>query len=237
MGRRSNEQICIDLRKERSKLYSRRYRITKKLKSKKLSAKQKKVAEKEWDSVQNKLEGIKEKLFRCGKKYSKLKTQRTKLRRHQRYLKTKVDKGTLSKKQLNQTYKEMRRTAQMINQVENSMLLPVGKMRTGDTGFIAVKGGKFKADEVLWALADMFKKWNSSGDFEVLVLDDELIDMGDNPIVATIKVDQAIQDAMAWQHINPSPHFYVMGDITNGYLEIKVRNYNSDLYGNETYVV
>ena len=236
MGRRSSEQICIDLRRERGNLYSKRSRVLRKLQNKKVQGQNRVNANNEWDSVQNRLYAIKEQLFRCGKKYSKFKKQRTKLRRHQRYLKDKVRNGNLSKKDLNLTYKEMRRTAEVINQVENSMLLPVGKMKTGVTGFIAVKGGKFKTDEVLWALAEMFKKWNNSGDFELLVLDDELIDMADNPIAAQIKVDQAIQDAMAWQHINPSPHFFAMGDISNGYLEIMVKNYQTELFMNEGYV-
>lgn len=236
MGRRTNEQICIDLRKERSRLYSRRNRLAKKMQNKKLPEKTRETASKQWDSVQKKLDGVREKLFRCGKKYSRLKTQRTKLRRHQRYLKSKVDKGTLSKKQLNAAYKQMRRTAQEINKVENAMLLPVGKMKTGNTGFVAVKGGKFKTDEVLWALSDMFRKWNESGDFMILVLDDELIDMAELPVVAQIKIDQAIQNAMAWQHINPSPHFFALGDIPNGYLEIKVMDYESGMYGDEEYV-
>jgi hypothetical protein len=236
MGRRSNEQICDDLRKERARLYSRRTRIVKKLKKKGLPSKEKKALDKDWSSIEKRLEGIKEQLFRCGKKYSKLKKQRTKLRRHQRYLKDKVKKGNLSKKELNKTYKEMRRTAELINQVENSMLLPVGKMKSGKTGFIAVKGGKFKTDEVLWALSDMFRGWVESGDFVILVLDDELIDIAANPIIAQIKIDEAIQDAMAWQHINPSPHFYAIGDIPNGYLEIHVRTYQTSLYSDEDYV-
>ena len=197
MGRRSNEQICIDLRKERGKLYARRSRATIKLQNKKLQGENRKKIEEHWENTQKRLDEIKAHLFRCGKKYSKFKSQRTKLRRHQRYLKNKVDTLTLSKKQLNLTYKEMRRTAEMINRVENSMLLPVGKMKTGLTGFLAVKGGKFKTDEVLWALAEMFKKWVHSADFAILVLDDEIIDIANDPIVAQIKVDQAIQQAMS----------------------------------------
>jgi len=41
---------------------------------------------------------------------------------------------------------------------------------------------------------------------------------------------------MAWQHINPSPHFFAMGDISNGYLEIMVKNYQTELFMNEGYV-
>ena len=236
MGRRSNDQICIDLRKERGRLYSKRSAIVRKLQNKKFQGSKRKKANDDWESIQSRLEAIKEQLFRCGKKYSKFKKQRTKLRRHQRYLKSKLESGTMTKKELNLTYKEMRRTAQVINQVENAMLLPVGKMKTGVTGFIAVKGGKFKTDEVLWALADMFNKWADSGDFSILVLDDELIDLANDPIQAKIKVDQAIQQAMAWQHINPSPHFFAMGDIPSGYLEIMVQNYQQDMYAGDDYV-
>jgi hypothetical protein len=208
----------------------------KKLQNKKVQGNDRLNADKSWDTIQERLDAIKVQLFKCGKKYSKFKKQRTKLRRHQRYLKKKIGSDTITKKQLHLTYKEMRRTAQMINQVENAMLLPVGKMKTGVTGFVAVKGGKFKTDEVLWALSDMFNKWADSSDFAILVLDDELIDLANNPIAAKIKIDQAIQQAMAWQHINPSPHFFAMGDIPNGYLEIMVQNYQQDMFVDEEYI-
>jgi hypothetical protein len=236
MGRRSSEQICIDLRRERGNLYSKRSRVLRKLQNKKVQGQNRVNANNEWDSVQNRLYAIKEQLFRCGKKYSKFKKQRTKLRRHQRYLLDKSKSGKLNKKEAALNFKEMRRTAEVINQIENAMLLPVGKMKTGVTGFIAVKGGRFKADEVLWALASMFDSWANSGDFSILVLDDEVIDMAGNPIEAKIKVDMAIQDAMAWQHINPSPHFYVFGDVANGYLEIMVKNYDTDMFRNDVSV-
>ena len=115
MGRRSNEQLCIDLRKERGRLYSRRTRTLIKLQNKKVQGKKRKAANKEWESLQNRLDAIKSQLFRCGKKYSKFKKQRTKLRRHQRYLLDKANSGTLTKKELKKLFEEQRRTAEMIN--------------------------------------------------------------------------------------------------------------------------
>ena len=236
MGRRTNEQICIDLRKERSQLYSKRNRVLKKLQNKKLRGQKRKEADREWQSLQNRLEAIKVQLFRCGKKYASFKKQRTKLKRHQRYLSKKVAQGTLNKKELKLAYEEMRRTIKTINEVETAMLLPVGKMKRGVTGFIQATGGKFKTTEVLWALSEMFKNWVNSGEFSILVLDDEIIDIASNPIVGQIKVDQAIQQAMAWQDINPSPYFYAYGDIPNGYIEIMVMNYQQDMFEGESYI-
>ena len=242
MGRRTNEQICIDLRKERANLYSKRNRILKKPKSKK--------NDKAYKTIEKRLDAIREQLFRCGKKYAKFKKQRTKLRRHQYYLQKKVDKirdklnePNLKDKERKALIKEMNiigtykmRTGEEILLVEKAMKLPIGDVKSSvgiEKGVISLKSGRFVEQDIIWVMTESFNKWLSSGYFDTLVIDDEMYDMADEPIVATAAVYSAYDWALSWQHIYGTPFFFAFGDAQNGYLEIKVKEYTSDLYSDE----
>ena len=250
MGRRTNEQICIDLRKERARLYSKRSRILKMLQNKKLKSKKREEADNDYKKVENRLEEIKDKLFRCGKKYSRLKKQRNKLRRHQYYLQSKTEKirekmlekgltkkeKAALKKELNIVGRYKRQTAEEIQTIEKAMQLPTGVVSSSsgiDRGVVSVSGGKFVVQDVLWKLAESWNKWLSSGYFTTLVLDDEIFDVEDNPMIATAAIYQAYDWALAWQHVYGTPFFFAFGDAANGYLEIKVKEYTSDMYAGE----
>lgn len=242
MARRSNEQICIDLRKERANIYSKRNRLLKKPKSKK--------NDKAYKSLEKRLDAIREQLFRCGKKYAKFKKQRTKLRRHQYYLQGKVNKirkkldsATLKDKERKALIKEMNiigtyklRTGEDILMVEKAMKLPVGNVKSStgiEKGIVSLKSGRFVEQDIIWVMTESWNKWLSSGYFETLVLDDEIYDMADEPMVATAAVYSAYDWALSWQHVYGTPFFFAFGDAKNGYLEIKVKEYTSDMYSDE----
>ena len=65
MKRRTTEQICADLRKERGGLYSKRNSSLKKLQSSKISSKNKSKYQKQYDRASKRLDYIKEYLFKC----------------------------------------------------------------------------------------------------------------------------------------------------------------------------
>ena len=239
LGRRSNEQICIDLRRERGNLYSRRTRLLKKPKSEENDLKYK--------SIEKRLDAIRTQLFKCGKKYSAFKKQRSKLRRHQRYLQSKIEKlrsrlrtEKLSKKEISAIKKEINvigiyklRTGEKIQMVEKTMQMPVGNVKSStgvDKGVVSVSGGKFVVQDIIWKMTESWEKWLNSGYFETLVLDNEVFDMADNPMIATIAVYQAYDWALAWQHVYGTPFFFAFGDTVNGYLELKVKEYTTDMY-------
>tara|TARA_R110000822_G_C15264480_1_gene488557 strand:- start:518 stop:1276 length:759 start_codon:yes stop_codon:yes gene_type:complete len=242
MGRRSNEQICLDLRKERSNLYSKRTRVLKKSASKK--------NDKAYNAIEKRLDAIREQLFRCGKKYSSFKKQRTKLRRHQYYLQLKVKKireklndPNIKGKERKDLVKEMNvigtfklRTGEEIQMIETVMKLPIGNVKTSmgvDKGIVSLKSGRFAVQDIIWVMTESWNKWLSSGYFVTLVLDDEMFDLTDNPMVATAAVYAAYDWALSWQHVYGTPFFFAFGDATNGYLEIKIKEYTSDLYSDE----
>ena len=52
-------------------------------------------------------------------------------------------------------------------------------------------------------------------------------------MIATAAVYQAYDWALAWQHIYGSPFFFAYIDAMNGYLEIKVKQYTTNLYDDE----
>lgn len=243
MGRKSKEQICKELKNERSRLYRKRSKLVKK-------KKRSKAEEETYKEVQNRLSEIKNELFKCGKRYGRLKKQRTKLKQHQYYLNRKIQKirdkintkgltkkeKAKLKKELNITGKYSREALESINTVEKAMMLPVGEIKSSkgiDRGVLSVGGGKFVIQDIIWVMTESWHSWLNSGYFNVLVIDDELIDLDDNPIVATAAVYEAYDWAMSWQHVYGTPFFFAFGDAKNGYLEIKVREYTTDMYSEE----
>jgi len=242
MGRRSNQQICLDLRKERGNLYNRRIRVLRKPKSK--------TNDEAYEAIKNRLDAVREELFRCGSKYAKFKRQRTKLRKHQHYLQLKVKRireslqdPKLTAKRRKELIKEMNivgtfklRTGEDIQMIESVMRLPIGNVKSAqgvDKGIVSLKSGRFTEQDIIWVMTESWNKWLSSGYFTVLVLDDEMFDLTENPMVATAAVYAAYDWAMSWQHVYGTPFFFAFGDANKGYLEIKVKEYTSDLYSEE----
>jgi hypothetical protein len=229
MGRRSNEQICIDLRRERARLYARRTKIIDRLSNPKYTGQKRIDDDNNYKQINKRVDEIRENIFRCGKKYSRLKKEKRKLQRHNTYLLKKVRAGNLTSKEKNRLYREMRDTVSAIKDVEKSMLLPIGYTKGNTTGIQAIGGGKFKGDDVIWVMKSMVKTWIDSGRFEYLVLDGQLIDLS-NILVALVEIERTEQDVMAMQTINPSPHFYYYGDIDSGFLVINARSYLPSMY-------
>lgn len=241
-GRRTNDQLCSDLRNERGRLYTKRARLVKSPKTTKNDL--------EYSRIENRLDAIREQLFRCGKKFSNFKKQRTKLRRHQYYLQSKIENlrarltdKTLTKKEIAEIKKEINvigiyklRTGEKIRMIERTMNLPIGNVKSSsgiDKGVVSVSGGKFVVQDIIWKMTESWHKWLSSGYFYTLVLDNEIYDIEENPMIATAAVYQAYDWAMAWQHVYGTPFFFAFGHTKKGYLEIKVKEYTTDMYANE----
>ena len=91
--RRTTEQICIDLKKERSRLYSRKYYAKKKLKSGNLTKKQEKKWLSKISKSDNKISNANAKLFKCGKRYGKLKKEVKKVQNQKRYVLSKLQRS------------------------------------------------------------------------------------------------------------------------------------------------
>ena len=52
-------------------------------------------------------------------------------------------------------------------------------------------------------------------------------------MVGTAAIYAAYDWAMSWQHVYGTPFFFAFGDTENGYLEIKVKEYTTDMYADE----
>jgi len=229
MGRRTNQQICDDLRKERGNIYSKRSRLIKKPSNQKNT---KKLA-----TLNKRLDAIRSQLFRCGNKYSKLKKEKSKLKRHNQYLKGKVKKinedfaknkitKTSYTKDKREIYKQQRATISDIKDVEKAMKLPI-ETYVGGVGVVSLGKGEFAGTAILWKLRDMLRVWLASGQFEYIVIDGELFDT-DNELLIWLQVDTAEMEAMAFQDINPFyALFYYYADPKNYYLEIKIKDFVS----------
>ncbi|HUV72319.1 MAG TPA: hypothetical protein VMW25_04865 [Clostridia bacterium] len=236
--RRTIEEMCNDLRRDRNKLYAQRRKYIDTLSRKNLSADVRKETDSKWKSVQKKIETIKDKLFKCGKKYGRLKEQRVSLRKHQHYLSKKIKEGRaagMSNTQINRIGIEERKTIEALNSVERAMQLPIAILASGKGQALikSLRQGRFVEQEPIWRLADRFQELLNSAYFETLVLDDDIYDMAALPIVAIAAVYQAVDWAMAWQHIYGTPFYFMFGDANAGYLEIKVKQFTTDLYYKE----
>jgi len=190
--RRTQDEICEDLRKERARLYSRRYRINKKL-EKGVSSKEEKKLNKEWFRIQNRLDKIRTDIFKCGKKYAKLKKQRSKLKRHIRYLKSKAKDATTLKEK-NKNYLRIRKAMVRELILDSLMDKPVVRKKAPELGAMVTPMGLVKED-VLFKLPDLAKEWLSSGDFKDVVLDGKRIEIV-SPVIVGMEIDEAYEEAM-----------------------------------------
>jgi hypothetical protein len=91
--RRSTQQeLCIKYNKERSKLYVERKQLKISVSSGELSEKKLGVASRRLNRIDKKIDAYKVKLFKCGKKYAKLKEKKRKLTSRVKYLCKSIEK-------------------------------------------------------------------------------------------------------------------------------------------------
>ncbi len=116
--KKSREELCATYKRERNNLYSKRKRLTERYRSGKIS---KKKYDQEFDRTEKKIIGYGSKIFKCGKRYAKLKEKRTSLVRKRRRLVNKAKDKRLSDKERNAYRTEIGKINKEIRDIEAIM--------------------------------------------------------------------------------------------------------------------
>lgn len=166
--RRTTEQICADIRKERVGLYRKRTKALKSLNKSGLSDKQKKKVQRSYDRADKRIRDIKSYLFKCTKKYDKLRNQKKKLQRRKSYL-TSILGEDISKTKRNKTLKEIRKVVESSNQLDVAMQKGIFMVR-GEIEFVDQAPGV--VDQVIpaWIITEEVKNLILSNRFDVVII-------------------------------------------------------------------
>ena len=222
--RRTTEQICADLRKERGGLYSKRNSSLKKLQSSKISTKNKAKYQKQYDRASKRLDYIKEYLFKCSKKFGKLKDQKKKVNQKKAYLSKKFkDASTNTEK--NKILKSIRDVVGDGNKLDVLMNRAVG-MEKGEVQFKQSAIGV--ADQIIpaWLLVEETRTLMLSKRFNTIVINGEpipiddtnlflIIDRLDSMLVSIIKKQSKTQTPMVNIFFNVNDKVIVVDEMIN----------------------
>ena len=222
--RRTTEQICADLRKERSGLYSKRTSSLKKLQSSSLSKKDKSKYQKRYDRANKRLDYIKEYLFKCSKKFDKLRKQKKKVTQKKAYLGKKFKEAT-TKTEKNKILKNIRDVVSDGNKLDVLMDRAVG-MKKGEIQFKQSSVGV--ADQIIpaWLLVDETRNLMLSKRFKTVVIngapypiDDKnlfpILDMLDSMLINIIKKQSKTQTPMVSIYFNVKEGVIVVDEMIN----------------------
>jgi hypothetical protein len=128
--RRSTQQeLCVKYNKERSKLYRERKKVEKGIQSGDLNEKSLSKSIKQLYLLNYKIESYKSKLFKCGKKWAKLKAKKRKLTSRRRYLLKSLKSIDVGSKEYGEKSKEIFSITSDLNDLEAIMqmkVIPVG---------------------------------------------------------------------------------------------------------------
>jgi hypothetical protein len=127
--RSTQQELCIKYNKERSKLYRDRKKVESDIQSGDLNEKSLSKSIKKLYLLNYKIESYKSKLFKCGKKYAKLKEKKRKLTSRRRYLLKALKTIDVGSKEYGEKSKEVFSITSDLNDLEAIMqmkVIPVG---------------------------------------------------------------------------------------------------------------
>ena len=169
--RRTTEQICADMRKERPSLYNKRNNALRKLQTGNLSLSKQGKVKGDYDKANKRLDDIKAFLFKCSKKFGKLKTQKRKITQKKSYLGKKF-KDADTKKEKNQILKDIRGVVSDGNKVDVLMDRALF-MEKGEVQFRAVSMGVVDQTIPAWLLVEETRTLMLSKRFNTIVINGE----------------------------------------------------------------
>jgi len=218
--RRTNEQICEDLRIERNRLYSKRTR-TNKLLSKSLSQKERKKNERALARFNKRIVAINDKMYKCGNNYAKLKRQKRKLKTHQAYLMRKSKQEGITKSERGRIYEDGRKTQQELRDIERTMRLPYQEIYRGKLGTDYLGDKKFAEIGGLWQCSAQIKRFIDSPYFKIFIINGQEYST-DNIIRLLTALDDAISKGMIYGAETGSPKYSYIADEKQGIVDITI---------------
>ena len=222
--RRTTEQICADMRKERPKLYSRRTQSLKKLRSGSLTKKEQSKYQKQYERATKRLDKIKEYLFRCSKKFDKFRQQKKKITQKKANLSQKFKKAT-TKTEKNKILKNIREVVSDGNKLDVLMNRAVG-MDKGEVQFKAVSQGIVNQTIPAWLIVEESRNLMLSNRFQTIVINGEpypidaknlfpIIEQLDSMLIEIIKKQSKTQTPMVAIYFNENDGTIVVDEMIN----------------------
>ena len=202
--RRNQAQMCVDKKKERSKLYARRTKALNLLTNPKIQGKQRDKAERDRKRADKKIFSINHYLFKCTKKYSKLKKQKKSVQQKKSRMRSSMK--TMNEKQKGRTLHKIR---QLVED-ENSLDLLMRK------GVFMEKGEvKFRSDADTGIVEQVIPAWllgaevNDkllSGRFDTIIINDKSYNIAETGVLIIMGlVSDIVTDIVSKQNETRTP--------------------------------
>jgi hypothetical protein len=199
--RRSKIEICASHRKERHKYHQRRTKIIKDQQSGKLDEKNFEKSESKLKGINKKIDSLNVKLFRCGKKYAKLKHERMKLIIRINKIK-KILKGDrdMDRGVRNKYITEISKTNALIRDISAAMKLPITEQSNGKLMYSTDEFENISHEyTTIWEARKKIESLMNSGLYDFLTINGDSIPLETNFQTAIWALDDFIAEVTASQ--------------------------------------
>lgn len=228
--RRTNEQLCIDLKKDRNKLYKKRSAALKDLKKSRLPKRRKTVLENQVARASKNITKINVRLVKCSKKWENFKVNKRKIRRKINTLKRQIRDGELSSKEINRLQHEIRGYSEIIEKLEGKLYEPYMEeaiLPKGQKDRIVREDGNIIEEYlVLWEVKEKVEDAISIGRFDRINIDGIFLKTDDLGAVI-MELDIFLTDIADKQHLTATPMVILILDFPQKL--ISVINNTSDI--------
>jgi hypothetical protein len=199
--RRTSDEICKALKNSRSKIYRERTNLIKQQKSGKLSARKMEASNKKIKALSVKIDKYASRIFKCGKKYAKLKQAKASMLLKISYLKKKLkDNRDMSKSERNKILTEITELNATVIDLGVGMGKEVMELKRGRVGFVPeFETGELIEDVVIWQVKTKVEGLISGGRMLFLEVNGESYSLELNAVSALWAVDDYVADVTASQ--------------------------------------
>lgn len=199
--RRDSNQICIDLKSERSILYKKRSRVVKKQQSGKLSKKAFDVSERLLKRINAKIDSLSVKLFRCGKKYALFKNKRMNLIKRVSKLKVELlGNRDMVRSERNKKLTQLSELNQEIRVLSELMGKQLIEQKSGKVDFVRDdEQGLTNEDVVIWEVINKVEGLLKSNMYKFLDVFGDLYSLEISQVSALWAVDDFVAEITASQ--------------------------------------
>ena len=199
--RRTNIEICIQLRKDRDKLYRQRAKLINEQKLGKLSTKQTDKSNDRIKRLSSRIDSYKSKLFKCGKKYAGLKKKRksliNKVNRIKRLLKS---DRTISKSERNKMLSEILLLNSDIRDLSKVMQMEIYEQGKGKLFYVSdISLLESTEMTVIWDAKSKIEGLIRNNEFDTLIIGTEPYNLIIDRLSALFAVDDYIAEIVASQ--------------------------------------
>ena len=177
--RSTQVDMCIKYTRERSKLYRERKKLKISIESGGLEGKSLAKSMEKLAVLNYKVEGYKSKLFKCGKKYAKLKSKKRKLVSRKNYLLKILKDVPAGSKEYKKDYDELMRVTAKIDDMEYAMKHPLTGFKDGEFQVGAIHTPSLLDVDTIgfWNLGTLISDTLASAKFKTITLDGKKYDL------------------------------------------------------------